>query len=117
MRDDPVDEARALAADLREVGIGGHFLARRSTRQGTRAGELWQPRLWQRGPVERQAGDGLVRAAREAALELLRTHEVPPFDDDVADEVDDVIERYARTVGAPDARVHWRAVEPLGAHQ
>ncbi len=117
LRDDPVDEARALAADLREVGIGGHFLARRSTRQGTRGGELWQPRLWQRGPVERTPGDSLVRAAREAALELLRTHEVPPFDDDVSDQVDDVIEGYARSVGAPETRVHWRDVEPLDVHR
>jgi hypothetical protein len=54
-----------------------------------------------------------VRAAREAALELLRTHEVPPFDDDVTDQIDDVIEGYARSVGAPDTRVHWRDVGPL----
>ena len=33
MRDDPVDEARALVDDIIEVGIGGHFLARKSTRR------------------------------------------------------------------------------------
>ncbi len=116
LRDEPVDEAHALAADLREVGIGGHFLACRSTRRFTRAGELWQPRLWQRGPVEPHAGDALVRAAREQALELLQAHEVPPLPDDVADEVEAVIERYARVAGAPGERVHWRGVEPLEVH-
>ena len=43
LRDDPVDEARALVDDIVDVGIGGHFLARKSTRQFYRAGELWQP--------------------------------------------------------------------------
>ena len=33
MREDPVDETRALMDDLVEVGIGGHFLARKSTRR------------------------------------------------------------------------------------
>ena len=32
LRDDPVDEARALVDDMIAVGIGGHFLARKSTR-------------------------------------------------------------------------------------
>ena len=30
MRDDPIDEARALVYDIIAVGIGGHFLARKS---------------------------------------------------------------------------------------
>lgn len=113
LREDPVDEARALTADLREVGIGGHFLARRSTRERMRAGELWQPRLWRRGPTDEAGGDALVRAAREQALELLRSHDVLPFPEDVADQVEDVIETYARSVGAPTERVRWNAVKPL----
>ena len=42
------------------------------------------------------------------AREVSRTHEVPPLDDDTARAVDDVIERYARAVGAPEDRVRWR---------
>jgi hypothetical protein len=38
---------------------------------------------------------------------------VPPFEDDVTPEVDGVIERYARSVGAPERRVRWDAVEAL----
>jgi trimethylamine---corrinoid protein Co-methyltransferase len=115
LRDDPVDEARALAGDLHGVGIGGHFLAARSTRQFMRAGELWHPRLWRRGPTESHAADELARAAHGQALELLQTHEVPPFPDDVTEVVDDVIERYARASGAPADRVRWREVEALEA--
>jgi trimethylamine---corrinoid protein Co-methyltransferase len=113
LRDDPVDEARALSADLREVGVGGHFLARRSTREFMRAGELWQPRLWQRGPAERHTSTALVREAHGRALDLLRTHDVPPFPDDVTAQVDDVIERFARHVDAPHDRVRWLEVEGL----
>jgi trimethylamine---corrinoid protein Co-methyltransferase len=102
LRDDPVDEARALSTDLRDVGIGGHFLAARSTRQFMRAGELWQPRLWQSAgrPSRTSATTSCARPAKQA-LELLRTHEVPPFPDDVAEAVDDVIERYARPSARP----------------
>ena len=57
MREDPVDEASALIDDLVEVGIGGHFLARKSTRRLYRAGELWQPHLWHRGTFDQYARD------------------------------------------------------------
>ncbi|MEI6640089.1 MAG: trimethylamine methyltransferase family protein, partial [Chlorobium sp.] len=46
VREDPVDEAASLVDDIIEVGIGGHFLAAKSTRRRYRAGELWQPKLW-----------------------------------------------------------------------
>jgi hypothetical protein len=39
---------------------------------------------------------------------VLRTHEVEPLPDDVVIEIDAVIARYARSVGAPAARVGWR---------
>ncbi len=108
VRDDPIDATRALFDDIASIGIGGHYLGRKSTRTFHRAGEVWQPGLWQRGPFEAYEGRPLAEEAAARADELVRTHEVPPLPDDVAAEIDAVIERYARTVGAPAARVHWR---------
>jgi trimethylamine--corrinoid protein Co-methyltransferase len=113
VRDDPVNDARSLVDDLLEVGIGGHFLARRSTRTMAREGELWRPRHWQRGPFEQYEGRPLVEEAALAAEDLLASHEVPPLPDDVVREIDQVIDRYARSVGAPDDRPHWLAEERL----
>ncbi len=95
------------------MGVGGHYLGRRSTRTFMRGGELWSPRVFQRAPFESYGGRSLVEDAAEQARELLRTHEVPPLPDDVAAEIDAVIERYARAVGAPAQRVRWR--EAAGA--
>ena len=109
VRDDPIDAARALVDDIAGVGIGGHYLGRRSTRTFYRAGEQWQPEVWQRGPFEHYEGRPLVADAAGRAAELLATHVVEPLADDVADEIDAVIARFARSVGAPDGRVRWRA--------
>jgi len=108
MREQRIDHAEALVDDLVEVGIGGHFLARRSTRERARDGELWRPRVWQRQTFEAHADATLVAEAAAVAAELLAAHEVPPLPDDVTREIDDVIARYARLVGAPDDRVGWR---------
>jgi trimethylamine--corrinoid protein Co-methyltransferase len=108
VRDDPIDATRALLDDIAAVGPGGHYLGRRSTREFHRAGEVWQPGLWQRGPFEAYAGRPLVEEAAARADEILRTHEVEPLPDDVVKAIDAVIERYARSVGAPAGRVRWR---------
>jgi trimethylamine--corrinoid protein Co-methyltransferase len=110
VREDPIDATRALLDDIAAVGPGGHYLGRRSTRVFHRAGEIWQPSLWQRGPFEAYEGRPLVEEAAARAEELLRTHEVEPLSDDVAAEVDAVIARFARSVGAPEARVGWKGV-------
>jgi trimethylamine--corrinoid protein Co-methyltransferase len=94
LRDDPVDETRALVDDIVEVGIGGHSLARKSTRRFYRSGELWRPGLWQRGPFEQYIGTPLVRQAWERAHELIRGNEVPPLPDDVRRHCDELIGRY-----------------------
>jgi trimethylamine---corrinoid protein Co-methyltransferase len=108
VREDPVDSTRALLDDIAAVGPGGHYLGRKSTRRLHRSGEIWQPGLWQRGPFEASEGRPLVAEAAARADELLRTHVVEPLADDVAAEVDAVIERYARSVGAPAGRVGWK---------
>ena len=109
VRDDPIDAARALFDDIAAVGIGGHYLTRKSTRVFSRAGEVWQPGLWQRGPFEQYEGVNIAQAAASRADEVLRDHVPTPLPEDVEREVDAIIDAFARTVGAPTARVRWRA--------
>jgi len=108
VRDDPIDETRALLDDIAAVGIGGHYLGRKSTRQFHRAGEVWRPALWQRGAFESYERRPLVAEAAARADDILRTHEVPPLPDGVSAEIDAILERYARSVGAPAARMNWK---------
>jgi len=107
-REDPIDATTALTGDIAAVGVGGHYLAAKSTRQFCRTGELWQPRVFQREPFETYAGRSLAQDAAEQARELLAAHAVLPLADDVVGEIDRVIESYARSVGAPQARARWR---------
>ena len=96
MRDDPIDEARSLVSDIIDVGIGGHFLARRSTRTLYRSGELWQPHLWHRGTFDQYVGTPLVNDAWERAHELIAGNDVPPLPDDVERHVEKAIADYLR---------------------
>lgn len=96
LRDDPVDEAQALVDDILEVGIGGHFLARKSTRQMYRAGALWQPALWHRASFEHYVGTPLVKDAWDRAHELIETNDVPPLPDDVRRHISALIAGYLR---------------------
>ncbi len=96
LREQPVDETAALMDDLVAVGIGGHFLARRSTRERHRAGELWEPSLWRRGPFDQYAGRTLAEDAYERAQELIAANDVPPLPDDVRRHISDLIADYLR---------------------
>jgi trimethylamine--corrinoid protein Co-methyltransferase len=107
-REDPVDAATALAGDIAAVGVGGHFLGEKSTRRFCHAGELWQPRVFQREPFETYAGRSLAQDAAEQARELMAAHTVPPLADEVVAEIDRVIDAYVRSVGAQHLRVRWR---------
>jgi trimethylamine:corrinoid methyltransferase-like protein len=99
LRDDPVDEARALVDDIVAVGIGGHFLTRKSTRQFYRAGELWQPHLWHRETFDHYVDTPLVKDAWEKAHELIEKNDVPPLPEDVQRHVDALIAGYLRSRG------------------
>jgi trimethylamine:corrinoid methyltransferase-like protein len=75
-----VDEQAFLRDDITGVGIGGHFLGRRSTRERCRAGELWDPTAFRRGPAPPgERAPGLVAEAAERAHELLKSHTVLPL--------------------------------------
>jgi trimethylamine--corrinoid protein Co-methyltransferase len=94
LRDDPVDETRSLIDDLVEVGIGGHFLARKSTRRMLRHGELWRPGLWRREPFDTYGGMPLVKDAWERAQQLIAGNDVPPLSDDVSAHLRRLIDGY-----------------------
>ena len=65
LREDAIDETTALMDDILEVGIGGHFLGRRSTRQHART-EVWRPRAFRKGTFEEFAGRSLAGGGRRA---------------------------------------------------
>ena len=94
-RGDRIDESTALLGEIATVGVGGHYLAAKSTRRYHREGELWQPSLFQRGPFENYLGRSLLEEAVEKARDLIATHEVPPVGDEVARHVADTIAAYA----------------------
>jgi len=97
VRDGRVDESTALLDDIAAVGVGGHYLGRRSTREWYRAGEIWRPSVFQRDGWETYQGRSLVRDAAERARALLETHEVPPLSDELEAHLDRVIADYRRT--------------------
>lgn len=86
-----VDDATALVDDIREVGIGGHYLGRRSTRAHAR--DVWRPATFRRGTFEECAGESLVDRAVARARDVLGSHRVSPLADDVDRHIDDVIAR------------------------
>lgn len=98
MKDDPVDDAQALLDDIAEVGIGGHYLGRKSTRTFYRAGELWQPAVWQRQPFESYQGRTVVEDAVARGEELIAGNDVPPLPEDVAKHCDALIAAYLRSL-------------------
>ena len=90
LRDDVIDETTALMDDILAVGIGGHFLGRRSTRAFSRS-EVWRPAAFQRGTFEEFAQRPLAEAAAGRAREIIATHEVAPLSDDAERCIDEVI--------------------------
>ena len=99
LRDDPIDEARALVDDIIKVGIGGHYLGCKSTRQFQRAGELWQPHLWHRGTFDHYVGTPLVKDAWDRAHHLIDENDVPPLPEDVQRHVSNLIAGYLSSRG------------------
>jgi trimethylamine--corrinoid protein Co-methyltransferase len=98
LREDAIDETTALMDDILDVGIGGHFLGRRSTRQHSRT-EVWRPRAFRKGTFEEFAGRPLAAEAAERAREIIATHEVPPLPEEADRHIDDVIARCAARAG------------------
>jgi trimethylamine:corrinoid methyltransferase-like protein len=96
LRETEISETTALVEDIREVGIGGHYLGQKSTTRFARAGELWQPRVFRRGTFASHSHTTLVQDATDRAREILARHEVLPLPDDVDRHIDRVISDYAQ---------------------
>ena len=66
----PVDEAHLQAELIERVGIGGHYLNQRETREYTRSEYIpgWPP-----------AGETMLEIAHTEALRILQTHQPPPL--------------------------------------
>jgi trimethylamine--corrinoid protein Co-methyltransferase len=94
LREDTIDETTALMDDILDVGIGGHFLGRRSTRRHSRT-EVWRPRAFRKGTFEECAGRSLAEEASERAREIIATHEVPALPEDADRHIDDIIGDWA----------------------
>lgn len=96
---DAVDDASTLIEDIAAVGPGGQFLARRSSRENSRRGEIWRPSAFQRESFSAHAGRSLVSDALERAEALLAAHVPTPIPDDARREARAVFERYLRDAG------------------
>ncbi len=86
-----VDNESALLRDIAEVGPGGHFLGRDSTRARARSGELFEPRVLRRGRAADRLDAALAPDAAERARAILDEHEVAPLPDGAARLVDEIV--------------------------
>ena len=89
-----VEEEAALLGDIAEVGPGGHFLGRGSTRARTRTGGLFEPRVFHRERCGSQVDTALIGEAAARAREILAGHHVEPLPEEVDRLIDAAIKRY-----------------------
>jgi trimethylamine--corrinoid protein Co-methyltransferase len=92
-----VDEASALVDDIAAVGPGGHFLGRTSTRARTRAGEVFEPRVFHRERLAGGVDTSLVADAAARARQILAEHRVEPLPEEVDRLIDAAIEKCRTT--------------------
>ena len=97
---DSVDDASTLIEDIAAVGPGGQFLARRSSRENSRRGEIWRSSVFQREGPSAHAGRSLVSDALERAEAVLAAHVTKPIPDDARREARAALERYTRGAGS-----------------
>jgi len=92
-----------LAVDvIASVMEGGNFLAQEHTRDFIRAGELWMPRIGCSIGFEEWAAKGgqdLVQEARQAIQDVMSKHEVPPLDEGLQRELDELLKAAGREKG------------------
>jgi trimethylamine--corrinoid protein Co-methyltransferase len=94
-----VDDASTLIDDIVAVGPGGQFLARRSSRENSRSGEIWRASVFRRESLSEYSGRSLVSDALERAQALLAAHTPLPIPEDVRRVARATFERYSRTAG------------------
>jgi trimethylamine--corrinoid protein Co-methyltransferase len=89
-----VDEDTLAMDVVREVGLGGDYLAHEHTVRHCRSGEIWYPRLLDRTSVGAPARELYERAHAEAER-ILRTHD-PAVEPHVRDELASFADRWAQ---------------------
>ncbi len=89
-------QERDLFQDLAAVGPGGHFLARKSTRQAARSGEFTAPELIDHHPYEawvEQGRPSIYSTASERVQEILEGPAVDALPEGVSAALDDILRR------------------------
>jgi len=81
--------------DIRDVGIGGHYLGCKSTRRLVRDGQSFQSRLFRRGLSGTSVPPSIVLEAAERAERLIAAHQAEPLDDDVTTYIDGIIRDFS----------------------
>jgi trimethylamine--corrinoid protein Co-methyltransferase len=85
-----------LFDDILQVGPGGNYLKRRSTRQASRSAEFYLPRLIDRHGYEAWLNLGkpsMYSTARQKVQEILASPAVDPLPGDVQGKLDDILRR------------------------
>jgi trimethylamine--corrinoid protein Co-methyltransferase len=78
----PVDEAHLQVDLIQRVGIGGHFLSQRETRDFVRKEYV---------PVWPPAGETMLEIAHREALQILHHHQAPPLPEGAADRIEVIV--------------------------
>jgi len=94
MREDPIDEEHALMDDIKAIGMGGHYLGRKSTRAFART-EIWQPEVFQRGSFSNYVDQPIVKQAVEKAEQILATYEPAPLPAGAEERIQEVLNEWA----------------------
>jgi trimethylamine---corrinoid protein Co-methyltransferase len=81
--------------DIREVGIGGHYLGCKSTRRLVREGGSRRSGLFRRGSPGTGVPPSIVLEAAERAEQLIATSRAEPLDDDVTTYIDGIIREFS----------------------
>jgi trimethylamine--corrinoid protein Co-methyltransferase len=95
----PVNEETLASNVIKEVGVGGNFIAHRHTRQHIT--DLWQPRFVDRRPYSAWEVDrrGPEEWANEKARWILENHQPAPFAPELAAELSRIIASTERELG------------------
>jgi trimethylamine--corrinoid protein Co-methyltransferase len=78
---------------IKEVGIGGHFLAQQHTLRHLRAEQIQSTIIDRRirEQWEEQGSKSLIQSANEKAADLLNTHQSTPLPEDIVNELKRIV--------------------------
>ena len=81
---------------IHRVGPQGHYLADEHTFKHLRPSEIFKPQIFDQDPYDLWLANGAkswLQKAKEKALAILKEHEVPPLDENVAKELKVIVEK------------------------